>query len=145
MSKNPTTSMNVFHYAFKVRDLESTRRFYIELLGCEAGRSSDTWLDFNFFGHQLSAHLSKDIPALDYCGQVDQVKVPIPHFGCLLDTETFLSLQKKFEDAGVHFVVQAQKRYAGNVGEQYTMFVLDYSGNPLEFKTFTNPNEIFSV
>ncbi len=68
--------MNLFHYAFKVKDIESTRRFYVDLLGCEEGRSTDTWIDFSFFGHQLSAHISQDIPPKDYCGKVDGVAVP---------------------------------------------------------------------
>ena len=76
--------MQPFHYAFKVKDLASTRRFYVELMGCAEGRSTDTWIDFNFFGHQLSAHVSAERPPLDFCGLVDGVQVPIPHFGCIL-------------------------------------------------------------
>lgn len=135
---------NAFHYAFKVKDLASTRRFYIDLLGCTEGRSTAEWVDFDFFGHQLSAHLSTNIPPLDYCGQVDGVAVPIPHFGCILSTVAFKALQQRLEDGGVRFVVKPQKRYAGMKGEQLTLFVLDYSGNALEFKAFTNPDEIFS-
>jgi extradiol dioxygenase family protein len=136
--------MAVFHYAFKVKDLDSTRDFYLRILGCEAGRSSNTWLDFNFFGNQLTAHVSDNIPALDFCGQVDGVRVPIPHFGCLLSVEVFESIQRKLENAGVGFVVKPQKRYEGEVGEQRTMFVLDFSGNPIEFKAFSNEDEVFS-
>ncbi|MFK7756960.1 MAG: VOC family protein [Flavobacteriales bacterium] len=136
--------MSPFHYAFKVKDLTTTRRFYVELLGCEEGRSSETWVDFNFFGHQLSAHVSSDIPALDYCGQVDGIKVPIPHFGCLLSEAQFTEIQGKLEAAEVSFVVKPQVRYEGKVGQQRTMFVFDYSGNPLEFKSFSNSEEIFS-
>ncbi|MCH8555998.1 MAG: dioxygenase [Schleiferiaceae bacterium] len=136
--------MAVFHCAFKVKDLASTRDFYLNILGCEAGRSSDTWLDFNFFGNQLTAHVSDNIPALDFCGQVDGVRVPIPHFGCLLSVEVFESIQRKLENAGIAFVVKPQKRYEGEVGEQRTMFVLDFSGNPIEFKAFSNEDEVFS-
>ncbi|PIB35352.1 dioxygenase [Reichenbachiella sp. 5M10] len=136
--------MNIFHYAFKVKDLTSTRKFYIELIGCEEGRSTDTWVDFSFFGHQLSAHVSDDMPAQDYCGQVDGVRVPIPHFGCLLSVDRFEQIQQRLEDAGVEFVVKPQKRYAGQTGEQMTMFVFDYSGNPLEFKSFTDESEVFA-
>jgi len=75
--------MSIFHYAFKVKDLETTRKFYIEILGCEEGRSTETWIDFDFFGNQLSAHLSENLPEADYCGKVDGIMVPIPHFGCL--------------------------------------------------------------
>ena len=136
--------MHPFHYAFKIKDIPSTRKFYVEILGCEEGRSTETWIDFNFFGHQLSAHISSNIPDLDYCGQVDGVSVPIPHFGCLLSVEQFEDVQKRLEEAKIEFVVKPQKRYAGKVGEQWTMFVFDYSGNPLEFKAFSNNDEIFA-
>ena len=135
--------MSAFHYAFKVKDIASTRKFYVELLGCEEGRSTDTWIDFNFFGHQLSAHISTDIPTQDYCGKVDGVAVPIPHFGCLLGEEVFEKVRQKLEAAKVDFVIKPQKRYEGKVGEQLTMFVFDYSGNPLEFKSFKNEGEVF--
>jgi len=137
--------MHPFHYAFKIKDLQSTRKFYVEILGCEEGRSTENWIDFNFFGHQLSAHISNDIPALDYCGQVDGVSVPIPHFGCLLSIEQFQYIQKRLEKEKIEFLVKPQKRYEGKVGEQLTMFVFDYSGNPLEFKAFSNNEEIFAV
>jgi len=135
--------MSAFHYAFKVKDIASTRKFYVELLDCEEGRSTETWIDFNFFGHQLSAHTSINIPAQDYCGEVDGVAVPIPHFGCLLKEEVFEEVRQKLEDAKVDFVIKPQKRYVGKIGEQLTMFVFDYSGNPLEFKSFKNEEEVF--
>ena len=135
--------MSLFHYAFKVKDLESTRKFYIEILGCKEGRSTESWLDFDFFDNQLSAHVSHDFPELDYCGKVDGISVPIPHFGCLLDKDKFEEVQKKLESAKIEFVIKPQKRYEGKVGEQLTMFVFDYSGNPLEFKAFSNPQEVF--
>jgi len=105
--------MTPFHYAFKIKDIPSTRKFYIDLLGCTEGRSTDTWIDFNFFGHQLSAHISDSIPANDYCGKVDGVSV------------------------------KPQRRYAGRAAEQLTMFFLDNSGNPIEFKAFKNQDAIF--
>lgn len=135
--------MRPFHYAFKIKDISSTRKFYIEILGCTEGRSTDTWIDFDFFGHQLSAHLSDKIQALDYCGKVDGVNIPIPHFGCILSMEEFQAVQKRLETADIKFVVQPQKRYADEVGEQWTMFVLDFSGNPLEFKAFKNEEDVF--
>ena len=135
--------MNAFHYAFKVKDIESTRDFYVKVLGCNEGRSTETWIDFDFFGNQLSAHISADIPALDYCGHVDNVKVPIPHFGCILDIEEFRSIQLALERADVQFIIKSQLRYKDNAGEQYTMFCLDYSGNPIEFKAFSDPESIF--
>lgn len=135
--------MNPFHYAFKVKDIESTRKFYIDILGCQEGRSTNSWIDFNFFGNQLSAHISDNIPKLDYCGHVDGVKVPIPHFGCLLSIDQFKIVQEKFEKANIDFVIKPQIRYEGEVGEQHTMFVFDLSGNPLEFKAFKNEDEVF--
>ncbi|MEO0895803.1 MAG: VOC family protein [Bacteroidota bacterium] len=135
--------MSPFHYAFKVKDIASTRKFYIEILGCQKGRSTDTWIDFNFFSHQLSAHVSHDIPELDYCGHVDGVEVPIPHFGCLLSVDQFKVVQQKLEKAQVDFLIRPQLRYKGKLGEQYTMFVFDLSGNPIEFKAFVKEEEVF--
>jgi uncharacterized protein len=135
--------MRPFHYAFKIKDIESTRSFYIDLLGCEEGRSTETWIDFNFFGHQLSAHISKNIPELDYCGKVDGVMVPIPHFGCLLTPAQFHEIKDRLVAAKVKFLVEPQLRYEGKVGEQWTLFALDYSNNPIEFKAFSNEEEIF--
>ena len=137
--------MNPFHFAFKVKDIESTRKFYVDILGCEEGRSTDTWIDFNFFGHQLSAHVNSDISEPDYCGEVDGIKVPIPHFGCVLKKDTFETIQRKLSDNNVHFIVKPQIRYEGKVGEQLTMFVLYFSGNPLEFKSVSNDKELFAA
>ena len=136
--------MNPFHLAFKVKDIISTRKFYVEILGCSEGRSTKDWIDFNFFGHQLSAHVSENIPILDYCGKVDGINVPIPHFGCLLSTEQFREVQNRLEKANVEFIVKPYARFEGKTGEQLTLFVLDFSGNPLEFKAFKNPAEIFA-
>lgn len=136
--------MSAFHLAFKVKDIESTRKFYIELLGCQEGRSTETWIDFNFFGNQLSAHISNDFPALDYCGKVDGVSVPIPHFGCLLEKAEFKRIQKKLVEEKIDFIVKPHVRYEGKTGEQLTMFVFDFSGNPIEFKSFSNNDELFS-
>ncbi|WP_136481915.1 VOC family protein [Cognatitamlana onchidii] len=136
--------MNPFHLAFKVKDIDSTKKFYVDLLGCREGRSTESWIDFDFFGHQLSAHVSNHFPDLDYCGKVDGISVPIPHFGCLLTKEAFGRIQKKLELEKVPFIVKPQKRYKGLIGEQLTMFVFDFSGNPIEFKSFSNPDEVFS-
>ncbi len=137
--------MNPFHYAFKVKNIESTRDFYINILGCQEGRSTEKWIDFNFFGHQLSAHVNNNIQELDYCGVVDGVSVPIPHFGAVVDLESFEKIKINFIEAEVKFIVEPTLRYEGKVGEQWTMFVLDYSNNPLEFKAFKNPEEVFAV
>ena len=135
--------MSKFHLAFKVKDIESTYQFYHSILQCKVGRQTEHWIDFDFFGHQLSAHVSSDIPALDYCGKVDGVQVPIPHFGCLLDGETFAAVRKNLEAHKIDFIVAPQVRYQGAVGEQQTMFVLDFSNNPIEFKHYTREEEIF--
>jgi extradiol dioxygenase family protein len=134
-----------FHYAFKVKDIPSTRRFYIDLLGCNEGRSTDTWIDFDFFGNQLSAHVNTNLAPLDYCGKVDGVAVPMPHFGALLSNDQFNEIRAKLENADVKFIISPLLRYEGKVGEQWTMFVLDFSENPIEFKSFTNDSEVFSV
>lgn len=136
--------MTPFHLAFKVKDLASTRSFYIDILGCSEGRSTDRWLDFDFFGHQLSAHVNANLTEPDFCGQVDGVAVPIPHFGCVLDVETFEQIEARLHAGGVDFVIAPQTRYEGQVGEQRIMFVLDPSGNPIEFKAFKNPDEMFA-
>ena len=136
--------MSAFHYAFKVKDIDSTRKFYVEILGCEEGRSTENWIDFNFFGNQLSAHVSKNLPDLDYCGNVDGVMVPIPHFGCLLEKELFNKILEKLRTENIEFLVKPYERYEGKTGEQMTMFVFDYSGNPLEFKSFSKNDEIFA-
>lgn len=135
--------MSKFHYAFKVKDIKTTRKFYIEILGCLEGRSTDTWIDFSFFGNQLSAHVSDDFPPLDFCGIVDGVSVPIPHFGCLLEKGEFKRIQDKLESENIDFIIKPQKRYEGKVGEQLTMFFYDFSGNPIELKSFLNEKEIF--
>ncbi len=136
--------MNFFHYAFKVKSLDTTRKFYIDILGCKEGRSTDVWLDFDFFGNQLSAHLSDDFPELDYCGKVDGILVPIPHFGCLLTVEQFKNIQERLENENIEFLIKPVKRYAGKTGEQMTMFVFDFSGNPIEFKAYSDDSEVFA-
>ena len=136
--------MSSFHYAFKVKDIHSTRKFYVEILGCQEGRSTETWIDFNFFGNQLSAHISADLAGLDYCGKVDGVNVPIPHFGCLLEVAAFEKIRQQLEEEKISFLIKPQKRYEGKTGEQLTMFVFDYSGNPIEFKAYSDNTEVYS-
>lgn len=136
--------MRPFHYAFKVVDLDLTRSFYIDILGCQAGRFTSSWIDFDFFGNQLSAHVSRDIPALDYCGNVEGVSVPIPHFGCVLSMDDFEMIRERLQDSGICFIVPPQTRYQGKKGEQMTMFFLDPSGNPIELKAFKDESEVFA-
>ena len=132
-----------FHFAFKVKDIESTIKFYHTILECELGRQTKNWVDFNFFGHQLSAHVSDNIPELDYCGKVDNLKVPIPHFGAIIDNRTFNNINDLLNKHKIDFIIKPQKRYKSKKGAQQTMFILDFSNNPLEFKSYENNNDIF--
>ena len=133
-----------FHYAFKVKDLESTRHFYGHLLGCKEGRSTEHWVDFDFFGNQISAHVSDEHPPLDFCGKVDGVGVPIPHFGAVLAPAAFDRVEKALREVSWEFLIEPTVRYAGKPGQQRTLFLLDPSGNPLEFKSMAEENELFS-
>lgn len=135
--------MKPFHYAFKIKDIPSTRAFYINMLGCTEGRSTETWIDFDFFGHQLSAHISENILPLDYCGKVDGIMVPIPHFGVVLDLEKFKEIETILLNNKIEFIVPPNVRYANMPGEQWTMFILDPSQNPIEFKAYKNIEEMF--
>jgi extradiol dioxygenase family protein len=132
-----------FHHAFAVKDLASTRTFYGDLLGCGEGRSTETWVDFDFYGNQLSAHLGSPAPPAAI-GQVDGVAVPIPHFGALLGWDDFQRLATRLTDAGLAFVIRPSVRYVGQSSEQATMFFLDPSGNALELKAFRNPEAAFA-
>jgi len=136
-----------FHLAVPVRDLPEARRFYGELLGFSEGRSSDTWVDYNFFGHQLVCHLDPGIGVdgkikLHY-NDVDANAVPVPHFGVVLDMHDWHTLADRLRDANVRFVIEPYIRFAGLVGEQATMFFLDPSGNALEFKAFADIGGLF--
>mgnify|MGYP000672259114 CR=1 FL=1 len=135
--------MPPFHYSFKMKDFDSTRTFYGEILGCEEGRSNDTWIDFDFFGHQVTAHLSDNYPPLDYCGLVDGVSVPIPHFGVLLSLEDYEKVRIALEARDYPFIVKPQIRYPGKKEQQHTLFILDPSGNPLEFKSYSGTDAEF--
>lgn len=125
-----------FHYAFPVDDLEKAREFYTGMIGCRIGRSSDRWIDFDMYGHQVVAHLSPE-----ECGQgqstaVDGKAVPVRHFGLVLDWEEWERLGERFREAGTEFVVEPYIRFQGQPGEQGTFFVRDPAGNALEFKMF---------
>jgi hypothetical protein len=136
--------MTPFHLAFPVRDLDSARRFYGELLDCSEGRSAERWVDFNFFGHQISAHLSDEISAGPGDNDVDGDRVPVRHFGAILEWSAFEQLRQRLEQAGVHFRIPPRIRFAGQIGEQATMFLDDPSGNTLEFKSFRDPERVFA-
>jgi extradiol dioxygenase family protein len=134
-----------FHLAFLVRDLASTRRFYGELLGCREGRSTETWVDFDFFGNQISAHTSASAAPSGDHGVVDGIAVPMPHFGAILGWDEFHALAGRLRTAGVDFVIEPRSRFEGATGEQATMFLLDPSANALEFKAFRHPGGMFSA
>lgn len=139
--------MRPFHLAFPVSDLDATRRFYGEVLGCPIGRESPgKWVDFDLFGHQMSAHLSERPAGAPLSGSVAGDAVPIPHFGVILAMEDFLALAKRLEaDPETRWGLRPKLRFEGESGEQRTMFVFDPSGNALEFKAFADDAQIFAV
>ena len=134
---------NLFHLAFPVKDLESSREFYGEILGCEEGRSSEHWIDFNLFGHQIVAHLA-DNAGIVHRNEVDADHVPVPHFGIVLPMDEFKTLAEKLKSKGVEFIIEPKIRFEGEIGEQATMFFLDPSGNALEFKGFADFSTVFA-
>jgi extradiol dioxygenase family protein len=134
----------LFHLAFPVRDLSEARAFYGGLLGCPEGRSSSDWVDFDFYGHQIVAHLSPEECGYRATSRVDGKDVPVRHFGAILTMVDWRSLAGKLEAAGTRFVIEPQVRFKGQVGEQATMFFLDPSGNALEFKAFGDLSQVFA-
>lgn len=136
-------SLPPFHLAFPVHDLAAARAFYGGLLGCGEGRSSDEWIDFDFHGHQIVAHLSED--AGDRLSNpVDGHDVPVPHFGLVLSMEDWDALAATLRSAGTDFVIEPTVRFKGKPGEQATMFLRDPSGNALEFKAFADQGQLFA-
>lgn len=135
--------MKLFHLAFPVRDVESTRSFYGELLGCTEGRSAPRWVDFDFFGHQISAHVS-DVLVNAPTNDVDGDNVPVRHFGAVLPWPEWEALAARLTASDVRFLIEPRIRFRGEPGEQGTFFVLDPSGNALEFKTFRDQARLFA-
>jgi extradiol dioxygenase family protein len=133
-----------FHLAFPVRDLAEARAFYGGLLGCREGRSSESWVDFDFFGHQIVAHLSAAGSASDPTNEVDGEQIPVRHFGVVLPWDEFPVMERRLRERGARFLVEPTVRFRGKPGEQATMFVMDPSGNALEFKAFRDPKRIFA-
>lgn len=133
-----------FHLAFPVDDLSRARAFYGGLLGCPEGRSSDDWVDFDFYGHQIVAHLSPEEVRLAPRNQVDGDAVPVRHFGVILDMESWQELADRLTAAGVEFIIEPHVRFKGQVGEQATMFFLDPAGNALEIKAFADMSQVFA-
>ena len=137
-------STALFHLAFPVRDIAEARRFYGDLLGCPEGRSSKEWVDFNFHGHQVVAHLAPDECGNASTNEVDGDNVPVRHFGAILPMADWEALADKLRAAGTRFVIEPHVRFKGQVGEQATMFFLDPSGNALEFKAFGDISQVFA-
>jgi extradiol dioxygenase family protein len=133
-----------FHLAVPVDDLAAARRFYGELLGCPEGRSAAHWVDFDLHGHQLVAHLAPDAVRRRATNPVDGADVPVPHFGLVLPMADWEALAERLTGAGVEFVIEPGVRFAGEPGEQATMFLLDPAGNALEFKAMANPANLFA-
>jgi uncharacterized protein len=139
----PMPVLTPFHLAFPVHDLEAARAFYAGLLGCPVGRSSSDWIDFDLFGHQIVAHRCAST-ALSGHSEVDAHVVPVPHFGVVLAWETFHALAARLRGAGLRFEIEPCLRFAGQPGEQMTMFFRDPSGNALEFKAFRDIGQLFA-
>lgn len=134
-----------FHLAIPVDDLKAAEAFYGDLLGCPRGRRSDEWIDFDFFGHQLVAHLSPDECGLAATSAVDGHQVPVRHFGVVLSTKDWEALAEKLHRAGTGFIIEPGVRFKGEPGEQGTFFVRDPAGNALEFKCFADINKLFAT
>ena len=136
-------NLQPFHLAFPVNNIEETKNWYTNILGCEIGRESSKWVDFNFFGHQISAHLTTAKQKIN-TNVVDQKNIPIQHFGIILDWKSWKKLSKKLIEQNLEFIVNPYIRFKGKTGEQATMFIKDPSDNVLEFKSFKNTESIFS-
>jgi extradiol dioxygenase family protein len=133
-----------FHLAFLVNDISVTESFYSDILGCDVGRSDKTWIDFNLFGNQIVAHLTNQPIQQVQSGTVDGITVPVPHFGILLNKKNFIELESRIIKNNIQFVVSPRTRFTGKHGEQRVMFILDPSGNALEFKNFKNKAGVFA-
>lgn len=137
-------SLRPFHLAITVDDLDRARSFYGELLQCQSGREASRWIDYDFFGHQLTVHLTDRKQADQASNAVDKKRVPVPHFGIILEWTHWQSLSKRLGDAGVDWVIEPNVRFAGLPGEQATFFIRDPAGNVLEFKSFQSDASIFA-
>ena len=135
---------SAFHLAYHVTDLDAARAFYGGVLGCAEGRSTETWVDFDFFGHQISLHLGQPFATTD-TGKVGDHLVPMPHLGVVLGLDDWRALADRLQEAGVNFVIPPTVRFEGQPGEQWTMFFRDPSGNPIEVKGFADAARIFAA
>lgn len=134
---------SAFHLAYHVTNLDEARQFYGGVMGCAEGRSTQTWVDFNFFGHQISLHLGEPFKTTN-TGKVGDHMVPMPHLGLVLALSDWQALAQRLTDEGIDFVLKPQLRFAGQPGEQWTMFFLDPCGNPIEVKGFASVEGIFA-
>lgn len=139
-----STPRSLFHFAFNVTNLDAARRFYGGVLGCTEGRSTDTWVDFDFFGHQISLHLGTPFATAD-TGHVGDKRVPMPHFGLILEQPAWQAMADRLTAAGTDFVLPPQLRFAGQPGEQWTMFFRDPFGNPIEVKGFASLDTVYAT
>jgi len=135
---------SLFHLAFNVTDLDAARRFYGGVLGCREGRSTDTWVDFDFFGHQISLHLGTPF-ASAATGHVGEHLGPMPHFGAILELPAWKAVAERLQAAGTPFLLAPQVRFEGEPGEQWTMFFHDPSGNPIEMKGFQSMEQVYAA
>ena len=134
---------SLFHFAFNVRDLDLARQFYGGVLGCTEGRSTQSWVDFDFFGHQISLHLGEPFKT-ECTGQVGDKRVPMPHFGLVLALPEWQAMAQRLQAAKTQFVLEPQLRFEGEAGEQWTMFFCDPFGNPLEIKGFKSLEDLYA-
>jgi extradiol dioxygenase family protein len=135
---------SIFHLAYNVKDLDEARRFYGEVLGCREGRSAPTWVDFDFFGHQISLHLGEPFKTAA-TGKVGEHMVPMPHLGVILQLDDWKALAGRLEEAGVDFIINPTVRFEGEPGEQWTMFFNDPFGNPIEVKGFRDLESVYAA
>jgi len=135
---------SLVHLAYNVNNLEETRAFYKDLLGCKEGRSTDTWVDFDFFGHQISLHLGEPFKVRN-TGKVGEHMVAMPHLGVILEMDDWKQLSERLKDANIEFIIEPTLRFAGEAGEQSTMFFTDPSGNPIEIKGFVSLDRVFDA
>lgn len=134
----------IFHFAFNITDLDQARAFYGNVLGCKEGRSTDTWVDFDFFGHQISLHLGQPFSTAA-TGKVGDKMVPMPHFGLIMALPEWQAMADRLTAAGTDFVLKPQGRFIGEPGEQWTMFFLDPFGNPIEIKGFQDLEAVYAT
>ena len=144
-ARTPEVGLRPFHLAFPVHDLAAARAFYVGVLGCREGRSDERWVDFDFFGHQIVAHLDETRAPPVHRNSVDGHEVPVPHFGLVLTMAQWEAMAARLRAAGVRFGIEPHVRFRGQPGEQATMFFTDPSGNAIELKAFADDAQLFAT